>query len=682
MFGITAALLMASACSDDPVARLGDVIDVAQATNVTTNPSARWGDGYAVAAHHLRTGTTAVVTTVGVYLSASAEGEFSEVEVFDGRTDVVGSSVSPDDSLLVVAIGSPTELRWYDLVDGRRLASTSLALGESMQEIQFAAASDALLVSTTNGVRRWNRSALDGRGDLLVDRPVGAFATLADGRVAAPVLGTARLALIGSVTVEDVAMQLPEGATLFDAASSADGTMLAFTYGVGTNDFDRTDAIRVVDASTLDVLGDAQFERPLRSSEWAITTSVIAAAVGNDMVIHTWDGGEVARFTPIDGDPIQAILGVDDRLAIVGRSGAVTTWSPDTATPSIVIEDSLATRFAGIDGTVLTTVDVDGTIRHWDATTATALTDRRFATGEATAAAMNADGSRIAIATSSGQAFVVDRDLGGDTRYEVGGRSTRIDTIEFNPASGQVVTGLAQRLGDLAFDDSVTLWDEATGAPSTTLGGESEDVAGCALFYNRVGFTPDGTLMSTVSHDFSIAVHDGFTGDYVIGLKPFGSTILDTDFSEVGDLLVAAADDGMVTVWDTDDFAELTSYRSLPGGLQALAMIPDDVSMAAIDLTGRLLLLDIMTGEELLTLGELGGRFNTVAVSNDGSVVAAPLSDGSVGLWATVSGARLGALVGHAAPVTDIDFGPGDSSLVTSSHDGTVRTWDIEIEHA
>jgi WD40 repeat protein len=181
-----------------------------------------------------------------------------------------------------------------------------------------------------------------------------------------------------------------------------------------------------------------------------------------------------------------------------------------------------------------------------------------------------------------------------------------------------------------------------------------------------------------VSHDFSIGIHDGVTGDYIVTLEPFASSVLDTDFSRSGDLLVASSDDSSVKVWDTEDFELLTSYVAAPGGLQALELLPDDSTLVASDLSGRLIVMDIMSGEILEVIAELGSRTSAIALSDDGGVVAAPFGDGTVGLWSTTSGEQLTTLTGHSGVVTDLDFGPDDDWLVTASRDGTIRKWDLD----
>ena len=101
--------------------------------------------------------------------------------------------------------------------------------------------------------------------------------------------------------------------------------------------------------------------------------------------------------------------------------------------------------------------------------------------------------------------------------------------------------------------------------------------------------------------------------------------------------------------------------------------------MVATDLGGRLLLLDFLTGEELSVFAELGSRTSALALSHDGGIVAAPMPDGTIGLWSTTSGVLLTTLTGHASTVTDIEFAPNDRTVFSSSRDGTVHRWDLDV---
>ncbi len=674
---LLALLLVTSACSDGEDPAIFEATDPVDVASVAVTSTDRWGTGYAVAAHPIADGRTAVVTTAGVYVVDGTDGAPQEIEPFGGSTQIDATAVSADGSVLVVAANAPAALRWYDLIEGRPTAAVDLGVDGAVRELAFIESSNTLVAVTASGLVSWDLATPGAAPTILADGQFGPIARL-DGRVAAPVLDTTELVLTDGVTVDRRALDLPEGATLQTAAASADGNILGVTSGSGSNELERTDSIHVVDLATMTLTTTLEFGRPIRPAEWAITPTAVATVDGDELTITTMTGEVAAAASPLPDDPVQSVLTTDAGVATVHRSGSIVAWPDADWAPSVLGQSNVTLRFAQPVGPDVVAVDFDGAITIWNVTDGSLREEDRFASGEATAAAVSADGDRIAIATASGRAFVLDGDLDEQTTLVVDGRSPRLDTVEFNPASNQVVTGLAERLGDLSFDDTVAIWDEETRTPTVTIGGESEDVAGCSFFVNRIGFTPDGSLMSTVSHDFSVAIHDGQTGDYIVTLEPFESTVLDTEFSLSGDLLVATSDDSTVKVWDTEDFELLTTYIASPGGLQAIELLADDSTMIASDLSGRLLVMDIMSGEILDVVAELGARSTALALSRDGGLVAAPMSDGTVGLWSTTSGQLMTTLTGHATGVTDIDFAPDDGWIVTTSRDGTMRKWVLD----
>jgi polar amino acid transport system permease protein len=66
-----------------------------------------------------------------------------------------------------------------------------------------------------------------------------------------------------------------------------------------------------------------------------------------------------------------------------------------------------------------------------------------------------------------------------------------------------------------------------------------------------------------------------------------------------------------------------------------------------------------------------------LALSADGSLVAAGAQDGKVYLWDIQSNWTLHKLPGHTGPVVSVAFNPSGSTLFSASRDGTVRLWDI-----
>ena len=80
-------------------------------------------------------------------------------------------------------------------------------------------------------------------------------------------------------------------------------------------------------------------------------------------------------------------------------------------------------------------------------------------------------------------------------------------------------------------------------------------------------------------------------------------------------------------------------------------------------------------GEPLAEVAPGRTRMGAVAWSRDGDRLAIGGIDGAVRLLDASTLRELVALRGHVARVTDLEFGPGDACLVSSSRDGSVRVW-------
>ncbi|MDY7041311.1 MAG: ABC transporter permease subunit, partial [Chloroflexota bacterium] len=66
-----------------------------------------------------------------------------------------------------------------------------------------------------------------------------------------------------------------------------------------------------------------------------------------------------------------------------------------------------------------------------------------------------------------------------------------------------------------------------------------------------------------------------------------------------------------------------------------------------------------------------------LALSPDGSLVAAGTQDGTVRVWDLANDWALRTLAGHTGPVTSVAFAYSGSNLFSAGHDGTVRLWNL-----
>ena len=422
------------------------------------------------------------------------------------------------------------------------------------------------------------------------------------------------------------------------------------------------------------------------------------------------DVGALGGATPWDvGADGRVLLAGESSLRLIGLDGNVAAeWPYDGQQPATTI---VATRsgyavtypnstllFTGLDGSPVgpavstgqqlvdlepltgadgvVAVDLGGTVRSWSADGVALGESTSFRAGSVNDVAWSPDDTTVGFGSTAGLATVADiadRSQGEEFVHPEG----NVDSIAFGPDGSTLLAGVGERLSDVAFDDTVALWNLADGTRAATFGGEGEDVNGCANFRNTVEFSPDGSVFAASSHDFTVSIHRADTGELLQTLPPHVSTVLDVAFSPTGDRLVTASDDGAVRVWNVGDFTLLGEFIGPPGGYWSLAFMPDGNSLVVSDLTGAIRQIDVGTGSEILAYSGATTRTGRLAVSPDGSLVAAASDGTSVGIWSTTTGALVSQTPGHQAPVTSAAFSTDGSRLATGSGDATVRIWRV-----
>ncbi len=87
-------------------------------------------------------------------------------------------------------------------------------------------------------------------------------------------------------------------------------------------------------------------------------------------------------------------------------------------------------------------------------------------------------------------------------------------------------------------------------------------------------------------------------------------------------------------------------------------------------------LMGTNSGERIRTI-DTGSPVNALDFSPDDSLIAAAMTDGTVGLWQVADGQAASRLSGHERVVTDVEFSPDGQLLASSSGDTTLRLWDV-----
>jgi WD40 repeat protein len=243
------------------------------------------------------------------------------------------------------------------------------------------------------------------------------------------------------------------------------------------------------------------------------------------------------------------------------------------------------------------------------------------------------------------------------------GHSDTISSVTFSPDGRVLASG--------SWDNSIKLWDAATGTELRTLKGYTVPV-------RSVAFSPDGRTLATAENQ-TVRLWDAQTGAPLRVLKGHSGWVNSVAFSPDGKTLASGdgdqGDEGTVRLWRVATGASLRTLEGHYGSVRAVAFSPDGKRVASGGEDRTVVLWDATTGEALRSLEAHSGTVNAVAFSPDGRVLASGGDDRTVRTWDAQTGAELRALEGHNSSVNSLAFGP-DAGTLASCDDDTVRLWD------
>ena len=158
-----------------------------------------------------------------------------------------------------------------------------------------------------------------------------------------------------------------------------------------------------------------------------------------------------------------------------------------------------------------------------------------------------------------------------------------------------------------------------------------------------MAFSPDGKRLASASQDETVKVWDAATGQETLTLKGHTSGVMSVAFSPDGKRLASASMDGTVKVWDAATGQETLTLKGHTGPVTSVAFSPDGKRLASASADKTVKVWDAATGQETLTLKGHTGGVTSVAFSPDGQRLASASrgSDGE-GVGRPAAGRRAG----------------------------------------
>jgi WD40 repeat protein/tRNA A-37 threonylcarbamoyl transferase component Bud32 len=412
------------------------------------------------------------------------------------------------------------------------------------------------------------------------------------------------------------------------------------------------------------------------------------ATACKDGMIRLWNAssGELVR---VFGGHDQAALGLayhpsGSQIASSGQDSQIKVW--DAATGALlrtlrghegavycVAYSSDGRRLASGDGyppwESAQHLRSRGIVKVWDESTGNECFSLRGHTQNVMGVAFSPDGRRLA--TVSGGSLAIPQvasNKSGELLIWDAGNGELVRTIRGHegPLTAVAYSPDGETLATSSWDRTVKLWDPETGVRRSTLAGHCDWVS-------HLAFDSSGLRLATAGADGAVQLWDVATGRSLLTFRGHTQNVTCVAFDPNGQRLASASSDQTVKVWDTSASREAFIWRGR-GPVVRLAFFPDSRRLVLggnfEESSGRmrptLTILEPTTRRtvELVTAdSRRDDCINGVAVSSDGTLVAASFSDQKTEVRKAATGALVHAFAVAGCEVQSAVFSPDNAAL-------------------
>lgn len=194
---------------------------------------------------------------------------------------------------------------------------------------------------------------------------------------------------------------------------------------------------------------------------------------------------------------------------------------------------------------------------------------------------------------------------------------------------------------------------------------------------NNLLISNDGKTLIKGKFGTKVKRWDIASGKGVMEYVGHKKAVLSYDLSKDGKRLLTGGGDGKIMLWDLQTGDSLKSFEAYREPIFDIHFNSDETKVASASWDATMKINDLATGkmESYFDLQNMSA-YNILFHPNDLYVFSSRL-DNSMQMWEIDTKTAVRSFVGHTDIISSIRLSPDQRTLMSSSWDGTVRLWDI-----
>ena len=194
-------------------------------------------------------------------------------------------------------------------------------------------------------------------------------------------------------------------------------------------------------------------------------------------------------------------------------------------------------------------------------------------------------------------------------------------------------------------------------------------------------------VLSPVADEFAVGGQDGLIRIYAISdfrlIRELpgepNQAIHDLSYSHDGKTLVGGTSDGIITFWNltSGEITRRIDFSSSNRSLRIASFLPNQNNVIAV-VGGSVSTIDVADNFRWRSTEVTEQRIRSADISSDGKFVILARSGGPATVFDIERRTFVSELIGHSEEIEEAIFVSDNEKVVTASHDGSVRVWEVQ----